>query len=143
MERVIYWIKNGFPKKLESSDIQLKPYFDRREQLTLIDGCIIMGQQIVIPEKLVESVLKILHTGHQGINKMKNLARTNVYWPKMNEQIEALVGSCRPCQETRPEKKRIQSHQWDLSFARIQLNSRGLFWSSERQSVFHHCGRVF
>ena len=87
-----------------------------------------MGQQIVIPEKLVESVLKILHTGHQGINKMKNLARTNVYWPKMNEHIETLVGSCKPCQETRPEKKRIQSHQWDPAshaFNRIHVDFFG------------------
>ena len=126
--KISEWIKNGWPNKMESSDSHLKAYFDRRDQLSLLEGCVIFGQRVVIPEKLTKSMLQVLHSGHQGMNKMKALARTSVYWSGMDAQIEELVRKCRNCQENRPEKRRMEVHQWDPAphaFSRIHIDFMG------------------
>ena len=43
-----------------------------------------------------------LHATHPGITKMKGLARSYVWWPKMDHDVEQRVLTCRVCQEVCP-----------------------------------------
>ena len=54
------------------------PYFERRNELTVHQGCILWRIRVVIPNKLQERVLQELHDGHLGVVKMKALARSYV-----------------------------------------------------------------
>ena len=58
------------------------------------------GSRQVIPTSLSERVLSIAHTGHQGIVKTKQLLRTKVWWPGIDNDVETLVKSCILCQAT-------------------------------------------
>ncbi|UYV68598.1 K02A2.6-like [Cordylochernes scorpioides] len=49
------------------------------------------------PRTCQDQMLKLLHQGHIGINRMKSLARSSVWWPKMDSQIEEFVKECSPC----------------------------------------------
>ena len=40
----------------------------------------------------------------------KNLARYYVWWPKIDEDIETLVNSCKPCQLNRNDHDKQSSH---------------------------------
>ena len=60
---------------------------------------------MIVPLKLQERVLQELHAGHQGIVKMNGLARSHMWWPGMDHQIEGIVRNCDACQETRPVTK--------------------------------------
>ena len=42
-------------------------------------------------------MLKKFHVGHPGISKMKSLMRCYTFWPKIDEDIQNLVKSCRSC----------------------------------------------
>ncbi|UYV67003.1 K02A2.6-like, partial [Cordylochernes scorpioides] len=53
--------------------------------------------QAVIPRTCQDQMLKLLHQSHIGINRMKSLARSSVWWPKMDSQIEEFVKECSPC----------------------------------------------
>ena len=53
-----------------------KPYYERRNELTVHQGCILWGMRVVIPNKLQDRVLEELHHGHLGVVKMKALARS-------------------------------------------------------------------
>ena len=89
-----------------------------------------MGDRLVIPKNLTNSILKILHGGHPGIVKMKALSRNYVWWPGIDQEIEQTVKKCRPCQETRPDKKRMPVHEWDQApgpFSRIHIDHMGPF----------------
>ena len=50
-----------------------------RESLAITDGCLFYGARVVIPVSLQAQVLEILHLGHFGMQRMKQLARTAVY----------------------------------------------------------------
>ena len=45
----------------------------------------------------------MLHEEHMGIIKTKNLARSYVWWPLIDRNIEELIGSCPECQSYRNE----------------------------------------
>ena len=44
-----------------------------------------------MPEKGQKQMLDELHEGHPGIARMKSLARTLIWWPKLDSVIEARV----------------------------------------------------
>ena len=56
---------------------------------------------IILPP-LRQQVLEELHEGHPGMTRMKTLARSYVWWPQLDEDIERHVGACVSCQDTRP-----------------------------------------
>ena len=60
-----------------------KPYYKRRNELMVHQGCILWGIRVVIPNKLEDRVLEELHDGHLGVVKMKALARSYVSWPNI------------------------------------------------------------
>ena len=43
-----------------------------------------------------------LHEGHLGTTKTNSLARTYVWWPGINKNIEKSVQECHHCQEEQP-----------------------------------------
>ena len=64
---------------------ELKPYFQIRNKL-FINGKLIMKKpknQILIPEKLRNEVLKLIHFSHFGVVRCKAKARKIVWWPAM------------------------------------------------------------
>ena len=60
---------------------------------------LLWGTRVVIPNKLKEQVLQEICQGHLGINKMKQIARSYVWWLKINVDLEAVSKSCKACQE--------------------------------------------
>ncbi|CDW61356.1 hypothetical protein TTRE_0000981501 [Trichuris trichiura] len=53
---------------------QLQPFFNRRNALSVVEGCIMMIGCVVKPRKLQPASLKQLHQGHPGIVRMKAIA---------------------------------------------------------------------
>ena len=53
------------------SDPKLAPYFSRKTELSLQDGCILWGSRVIVPEAGRKAVLEELHSGHQGMSRVK------------------------------------------------------------------------
>ena len=53
--------------------------------------------RVIIPSALRLDVLGKIHTGHQGIQKCCERAKSGVWWPNLSKQIEDLVGDCPTC----------------------------------------------
>lgn len=101
LQEVIKVICEGWPVHRSQVREVVRPYFDSRSELNVIDGIIYKGVRVVVPLEMRPTALKALHTAHQGIVKSKQLARDLMYWPGINGQIEDIVAKCAPCQENR------------------------------------------
>ena len=88
------------------------PYTRVKDQLNIHKECVLKANRVIIPVKLKDKVLQMLHSEHMGISKTKNLARYYVWWPKIDEDIECLVKTCEPCQLNRNDPGKHSSHSW-------------------------------
>lgn len=97
---------------------------------SLQHDCVFKGIRICVPRKYQEQILKELHEGHVGMVKMKALARSHVYWPNIDKDIEDMVNSCAQCIELRNEPKKVPTHYWEYPtqpWERIHLDFAGPF----------------
>jgi hypothetical protein len=89
-----------------------------------------LGHRAVIPAKSRNQVLAELHEGHLGIVKMKSLARSYVWWPTIDKDIEHLAKSCPGCQFQQNEACKVPLHPWEwptTPWQRIHLDFAGPF----------------
>ena len=109
LSKVLIYTKEGWP---EDVDAQLCPFFRRRLEITLECGCLMWGIKVIVPNKLQGRVLEELHTGHTGIVRMKALARSQVWWPGIEKQIEEIAQKCESCQCLRNKPVPATLHPW-------------------------------
>ncbi|XP_063390024.1 uncharacterized protein K02A2.6-like [Cydia fagiglandana] len=95
LSRVLAYLSDGWPSDIEINE--LKPYFNRRDELYCELGCILWGRRVVIPASCRERVIRELHEAHMGIVKTKALARSYVWWPGVDEAVEARCRACAVC----------------------------------------------
>ncbi|XP_055604442.1 uncharacterized protein K02A2.6-like [Uranotaenia lowii] len=95
---VFRFIQNGWPKSRKViPDQEVQRFFDRQDSLSIVQGCIMFAERIAVPSKFRNQCLQQMHKGHPGIQRMKAIARSFVYWPSLDADIVKFVSSCRPC----------------------------------------------
>lgn len=63
------------------------------------------GSRIFVPSNAVPQILKLLHIGHPGIVKSKQLARKLYYWPNFSNDITQNVKQCHKCLPLLPRQQ--------------------------------------
>ena len=109
LSRVLRYTKEGWPQEV---DPELRPFCRRKLETTIESGCLMWGIKVIVPNKLQGRVLEELHTGHTGIVRMKALARSHVWWPGVEKQIEEMVQKCESCQCLRNKPAPAALHPW-------------------------------
>ena len=95
------YIIEGFPEKQRELPPELRPYFSIRDELSIENGMILKGEQLIIPKLLQQWYLNAIHQGHQGITRCQQLAKSTIYWLGINNDIEKMINNCEPCQKHR------------------------------------------
>ncbi|XP_030586939.1 uncharacterized protein K02A2.6-like [Archocentrus centrarchus] len=127
LSKVYDFTVNGWPS---SSDTQLSVYSTRKDQLSVCQGCVLWGTRVILPPKLRTRVLDSLHDGHLGVVKMKSLARSYVWWPGIDCEIENVAKSCTGCQQTLRQPQPAPVHTWEwpsTPWQRIHIDYAGPF----------------
>lgn len=91
----------------------LKPYLVRQNELSVQSGCLLWGYRVIIPPPLRNKVLTELHTGHCGVIRMKEIARSYFWWTGLDADIEEKAKSCPDCQKLRNVPQLAPLHPWD------------------------------
>lgn len=121
---IVGWPGSGTPTD------ELRPYWTRRNELSLYKGCILWGSRVVIPLVLRKDVLEMLHAAHDGVVKSKAVARSYMWWPKMDGDIEEMVGQCRQCQQLRANPRKQEGTVWEQeteAWTRVHVDFFGPF----------------
>ena len=129
LAKIKHWMLSGWPKETPE-DETLRPFFHRKCELSMENGCLLWGSRVVVPEKGKEKVLKMLHQSHPGMSKMKSLARCYVWWPRMDREIEACVKACEMCQVNQKAPPVVPLHPWSYPsrpWSRIHIDHAGPF----------------
>lgn len=103
ISKVMRFVIHGWPA--ENPDEMVLKFYNRRLELSTHKGCLLWGSRVVVPEVLRSGVMELLHANHPGSTTMKACARSYVWWPGLDENIEMCVNRCRQCQEVRNEPK--------------------------------------
>lgn len=93
----------GWPARHKISQ-ECIPYWEHRNLITLQEGLLMKSSRLIIPQCLRKSILDKIHSGHQGINKCRALARQSVWWPGLSIQIEQLIKNCVSCIKHEPDQ---------------------------------------
>ena len=64
-------ITNGWPNSIKEVPPEIQAYWMFQEELTIEDGLILKGTQIVIPNSKHKQILILIHQGHLGLGKCK------------------------------------------------------------------------
>ena len=129
LARVYESIVKGWSVRIDGD----KPYYERRNELTVHQGCILWGIRVVSPNKLQDRVLEELHDSHLGVVKMKALARSYVWWPNISGRLEELVKGCDGCQLNQRMPTKAPLHPWEWATApwqRLHIDYAGPFQNS-------------
>ena len=97
LSRVKHYILSGWPTKDEIPP-ELQPYYRRRDELSMEEGCLLWGTRVVIPNRYRDELMDSIHDIHTGVVRMKMLARQHCWWPNLDEQIENTARGCTICQ---------------------------------------------
>ncbi|KAL4009353.1 hypothetical protein ACER0C_003205 [Sarotherodon galilaeus] len=127
LSKVYDFTVNGWPS---CTDTQFSAYSTRKDQLSVCQGCVMWGTRVILPPKLRTTVLDSLHNGHLGVVKMKSLARSYVWWPGLDCEIENMAKSCTGCQQTLRQPQTAPVHAWEWPSApwqRIHIDYAGPF----------------
>ncbi|EYC07744.1 hypothetical protein Y032_0069g372 [Ancylostoma ceylanicum] len=126
LKQILEFVKKGvWPKR---TDAVTSRFASLRGSLSTQQGCLLVGDRIVIPERLRDAVLQELHDGHPGMTRMKMLDRKNVYWTNINKDIEDRVRKCNRCQEMAKKPVKTTLSSWpieDKPWTRIHADFAG------------------
>ena len=134
-------------KSIDHKDADLRKYSNVFNELAVVDGLVLRGERIVVPQTLREAMVKIAHEGHQGILRTKQLLRAHVYetktwrWsfgtsmpgiqPLSLHQVLLLITSfpylraCSTCTESPKRSNRIMGPRLMVQSLRTLLRNKG------------------
>ena len=111
LSKVKGYILDGWPEQIDKEG-EMAAFWSRKSELTVELDCILWGNRVVIPLKLRGWVLQVLHSTHGGMVGMKSLARSYVWFPKLDKMIEDTVRTCEVCAKFGKSLPKLEDHPW-------------------------------
>ncbi|XP_052130502.1 uncharacterized protein LOC127751276 [Frankliniella occidentalis] len=87
LNQVFRYVHLGWPPKDELRDKPMtNAYFKLRDQITIVNKCLLFSARVIIPSSLRADVLKTIHEGHPGI-LISNPIRPMFPGPKLSSSL--------------------------------------------------------
>ena len=125
MSRVYMYVQNGH---WDDDKGPFEPFYRKRHELSTQQGVLFWQNRVVIPPPLRKQLLEELHVGHPGVVRMKAVARSYIWYPNIDSDIENHVLSCVPCAQTQKNPPECQLQNWrypDHPMDRVHIDFAG------------------
>lgn len=96
LSEVMKYVRKGWPKSKNELSIAAQLYWNIRFDLDVEDSLLYSKNRFVVPLKLRQQILSLLHASHQGTVKCKSLTKQCVYWQGVLSEIELYVNNHNP-----------------------------------------------
>jgi len=90
-------VQEGWPENKSQVLMGARPYWNYRSEVTYNHGILFNGSRVIVPKSMEDSMLKLIHSAHLGIDRCKRRARDILFWFGMNAQIEDTISNCATC----------------------------------------------
>ena len=128
LSQVMRFVKEGWPNTFSE---EVKDFKKLKNSLSTENGCVFYGIRVIIPSNLRNHIVELLHLGHFGMQRMKQLARSTVYWPRIDLDIEDLCRKCISCGQFQNKPTKSSIHPWMMPENHGQDSTwtmRSTFW---------------
>lgn len=126
LAKVYTAVLDGSVKNLVGPTYQ--PYRQRGDELTIESGVLMWGYRVVIPPKCQQKVMESIHASHMGIVKSKSIARSYVWWPGIDDDLEKFIKGCEACATVRPSPPKTELKPWEntgKAWSRLHIDYAG------------------
>ena len=127
LSQVRQFVEQGWPVQVPDD---LDAYGRRKHELSVQHGVLFWGARVVIPPKGRDTLPDELHDTHHGIVKMKAVARSYLWWPGLDTEIEMRVKGSNICQIYNKQPPVSPLHPWEWpghTWHRIHIDYAGPF----------------
>jgi hypothetical protein len=127
LSRLLNFVQKGWPDRCP--DDSFKAYFGKSREISAHRDCLLWGNRVIVPDGLRKEILDKMHDLHLGIVHTKALARSYVWWPQLDKEIERMIKSCQICQASRNNpKKSFYPWIWpSRPWSRLHIDHLGPF----------------
>lgn len=91
------FVKSGWPENKNNLDNSVKPFWNLRDSLHVIDKLVFKNDRLIVPRSLQKDMLTKLHEGHVGVSTCEKRAKNILYWPSIKSDIQEFVNNCMTC----------------------------------------------
>ena len=107
LQQLKSYILTSFPTSINELPTELQPYWQYRNELSVVDEVILVGSRVLIPTPLRSDVCKVLHSAHQGTTAMCARAKSAVFWPGITASINRTREQCSTCWRIAPSQPHL------------------------------------
>jgi len=82
LRQVLAWCQGQWPEV--DPGLPFSPYFKRRHAISVMKGCLLWGERVIVPKSMRQQVLQKLHQGHLGRDRTRASAQLYVWYPGLS-----------------------------------------------------------
>lgn len=129
-------VLSGWPENRNKCPTELSDFWNFRDEISYYEGILFKSDKIIVPASLRQNLLEKIHTGHMGIERSKQRARDDLFWPGMGNAITATVENCSIYQERRSSNTKEPLISHNIPERPWQIVASDLFtWKGEEYMV--------
>lgn len=122
-------MSRGWPESRKETPSEIQVFWNYRNEVSEANGILLKQDRIIIPLKMKKEMLRKnkKHKSHIGMERCKSRARDIIFWPRMNEHIEAVGFKCGTCQEQQCSNPNVPMWQSPLPTRPWEMVATDLF----------------
>lgn len=99
LQKIFKYTIDGWPNHKDSVPEDARKYWQIKDKIYTHKDILFYDKRIIVPRKLRNEFIGLIHRAHQGVVACKKNAADTVYWPGISSEIEKIVLACDTCQE--------------------------------------------